>query len=456
MNVTLNNVDAVNATITIKVQKEDYEKEVKKGLKKIQETANIPGFRPGKVPVSRVQAMYGKSVLVDEINKLVSDQLYTYIQENKLNVLGEPLPAKGEQAPLDFNNQQDYEFTFDLGLAPEINVKLTKDDKLPYYNIEVPADMIENQINSFKSSYGTYEQVEELEGKDMAKGKLVELDEAGQPKENGIVLDEAVLMPFYMKDEEEKAKFMGAKLNAELVFNPFKAYEGNDVELSSFLKITKEEVKEHTGNFSFDIFEITRYKEAEMNQDLFDKVYGPDVVKTEEEFRAKVKDMINQQIVPESDFRFLLDARKALEEKAKDTQFPDEFLKRWLLASNEERTEESVEQDYPKIIEDLKFHLIKEELIKENNIKVEKEDIEEYAKQATRAQFAQYGMSNIPDQLLENYAQEMLKKEDTIRGLVDKAVEDKLINLLKEQVAIEYKNVTVDEFKELFSEKDND
>lgn len=453
MNVTLNNIDPVNATIKIEVKKEDYEKEVKKSLKKIQETANIPGFRPGKVPPSRIQAMYGKSVLVDEINKLVSNQLYDYINKHKLNVLGEPLPSKEEQKPLDFNNQQDYEFTFDLGLAPEINAKLTKDDKLPYYRVEVPKDMIENQINSYKANYGTYEQVDEIEGKDMAKGHLIELDEAGNPKEAGINQEEAVLMPFYMKDEEEKAKFTAAKVNSILVFNPFKAYEGNETELSSFLKINKDEVKNYQGDFSFEIKEITRYKEAELNPELFDKIFESGTVKTEKELEERVKELIAQQIAPESDFRFLLDARKELEEKAKDAQFPDAFLKRWLLASNTDRTEESVEEDYPKIIKDLKFHLIKEQLIKDYDIKVETEDIREYAKQATRAQFAQYGMNNIPDQLLENYAQEMLKKEETVRNLIDKAVEDKLIAALKEQVTLEEKNVTVEEFKELFSEK---
>ena len=452
MNVTLNNIDPVNATLKVEVAKGDYEKEVKKGLKKIQETASIPGFRPGKVPASRVQAMYGKSVLVDEINKIVSDQLYTYIRENKLNILGEPLPSKEEQKPLDFDNQEDYEFTFDLALAPEINVKLTKRDKLPYYNVEVPADMIDGQVMNYKANYGTYEQAENIEGKDMAKGLLIELDENGQPKENGIRIEEAVLMPSFMKDETEKAKFMNAKLSTTVIFNPHKAYEGNEAELSSFLKIQKENIAEHTGDFSLEIKEITRYKEAEMTPQLFDKIYEPGTVKTEEEFRNKIKDSIALQIKPESDFRFLLDARKKLEKKAGDIQFPDEFLKRWLLASNPERTEESVEEDYPKIIEDLKFHLIKEQLIKENNIKVEKEDILIYAKRTAQAQFAQYGMANVPDHLLDNYAQEMLKKEETVRNLIDKAVEDKLIETLKEQTTIEPKNVTVEEFKELFSE----
>ena len=452
MNITLNNIDPINATITIDVLKVDYAAEVKKSLKKIQDTAQIPGFRPGKVPSSRVLSMYGKSVLVDEVNKLVSDRLYNYIRENNLNILGEPMPSLEEQKPLDFDNQEDYSFTFDIALAPEMNVSLSKTDKLPYYNIQVSDEMIENQINSYKANYGSYEEVKAVEGKDMAKGHLIQLDENGKPQENGIDIEDAVLMAYYMKDEAEKAKFMGAKLNQTIVFNPNKAYEGNEAELSSFLKIKKEEVKDYLGDFSYEIKEITRYKEGELNQDLFDKVFGEGVVKTEEELRAKVTETITSQLMPESDFRFLLDSKKMLEEKTADVQFPDAFLKRWLMASDPERTEEALENDYPKIIQDLKFHLIKEQIVKAKEIKVESADILERAKAITRMQFAQYGMANIPDQLIDNYAQEMLKKEDSVRNLVDRAIEDKLIGVLKEEVTLEPKEISVEDFQKMFSE----
>ena len=454
MKITLNNIDSVNATLTIAVVKDDYATEVKKGLKNIRETASIPGFRKGMAPQSMIQKMYGKSILVDEVNKLVSNKLYDYIKENKLNVLGEPLPHEGEQKPLDFDNQEDYEFTFDLGLAPEMSVKLAKSDKVPYYTISVTEEMIEKQINNFKANYGSYDQVNEIEEKDMAKGLLVELDEEGNPKETGINNEDSVLMPSYMKDEEEKSKFMGAKLGDVITFNPFKAYEGSEAELASFMKIKKEEVKDHTGNFTFKIGEITRYKEAEFNQELFDKIYEPGTITSEEQFKDKIKETTAQQLTPESDYKFILDVRQLLEEKTKDVQFPDAFLKRWLIASNPDRTEESVETDYPKIIADLRFHLIREQIVKDNDIKVEMEDIQEQAKNATRAQFAQYGMSNVPDDLLNNYAQEMLKKEETVRSLVDKAVEEKLIEIFKKEVTLKSKEVTVEEFQKLFEEKE--
>lgn len=452
MTITLNNIDPVNATITVDVSKDDYANEVKKSLRKIQETAQIPGFRPGKVSLSRIQLMYGKSVLVDEVNKLVSDKLYNYIQENKLNILGEPLPSNEEQKPLDFDNQEDYSFTFDIALAPQLNIELTKKDKLPYYDIQITDEMINSQIDSYKANYGSYEQVDNIEGKDMARGHLRELDENGNPKNDGINLDEAVLMPAYMKDETEKTKFMEAKLGQTLIFNPTKAYEGVDAELASLLKIKKEEIGEHSGDFSFEIGEITRYKEADMNADFFDKVFGPDTVKTEEEFRAKIKETIAAQLQPESDYRFLLDVKNMLEEKTVDVQFPDAFLKRWLVASNPERAEKSLEDDYPNIIKDLKFHLIKEQIVKDKGIKIEAEDVLENAKKVTRAQFAQYGMSNIPDNLLENYAQEMLKKEDSVRNLVDRAIEEKLIGVLKEEITLKPKNISLEEFKKMFAE----
>ncbi|MDR3219115.1 MAG: trigger factor [Dysgonamonadaceae bacterium] len=452
MNITLNNIDPVNATITLEVARADYAGEVEKSLKNLRKNANIPGFRRGMAPQSMLQQMYGKSVLVDEVNKLVTNGLLNYIKEQKLNVLGEPLPAEGEQEALDFNKLDDYKFTFDIALAPQIDAKLTKDDKMPYYTIQVTDEMIDRQVESYKSNFGTYNSADVVEEKDMVKGLLIELDENGEAKEDGLRNDDAVLMPSFIKDEAVKAAFIGAQQSTVLVFNPFKAYEGNEAEIASFLKIKKDEIERHTGDFSFEIRDISRYAQAELNQELFDKIYDPGAVTSEEALREKVKESIAAQLNPEGDYKFILDVRNFLIEKAADVQFPDAFLKRWLLASNSDRTPETVETDYPRIIEDLKFHLIKEQLLKENDIQVEQDDIKEYAKRATRVQFAQYGMSNVPDDLLENYAQEMLKKEETVRNLVDKAAEDKLIAVLKEQVTLETKEVTAEEFNKFFEQ----
>ncbi|MDR3339593.1 MAG: trigger factor [Candidatus Symbiothrix sp.] len=452
MNITLNNIDPVNATITLEVAQADYANEVEKSLKDLRKNANIPGFRRGMAPKSVLQQMYGKSALVDAVNKLVTNSLLDYIKEQKLNILGEPLPAEGEQEALNFNKQDDYQFTFDIALAPQMDVKLTKDDKMPYYVVQITDEMIDRQIESYKTNFGAHNLADAVAEKDIVKGFLIELDENGEAKEDGLRNDDAVLMPSFIKDEAVKATFIGAQQSAVLVFNPFKAYEGNEAEIASFLKIKKDEIERYTGDFSFEIKEISRYTPAELNQELFDKIYDPGTVTSEDAFREKIKENIAAQLNPESDYKFILDARKLLVEKAVDVQLPDAFLKRWILATNSDRTPETVENDYSRIIEDLKFHLIKEQLAKENGIQVDQDDIKEYAKRATRAQFAQYGMSNVPDDLLEKYAQEMLKKEETIHNLIDKLLEDKLIEALKAQVTLELKEVTADEFSKFFEQ----
>jgi trigger factor len=456
MNITLKNIDPVNATLTVAVEKEDYQPQVQKALSDIRKNIVLDGFRKGNAPKSRIQALYGKSVLVDEINKLVSNKLFDYIKETHLSVLGEPLPSKTEQKPLDFDNQEDYEFSFDLALTPEMNVDLTKDDKLPYYNIVVEDEMIKKQIDKFKANYGTYEKVDSVAEKDMIKGKLIELEENGLEKENGIQNESAVLMPSFMKNETEKAKFVDAKMGDTIVFSPYKTYDGHEAELSSFLKIEKEEVANHQNDFSLLIEEITRYKEAELNQELFDRIYEAGTVTSEEDFKDKIKEDVILQLTPESDYKFFLDAKQRLEEKAKDIQFPDAFLKRWLLESNAERTEEMIEKDYPKILKDLKFQLIKNKIIKENKIQVENEEIRQQALAATQAQFKKYGAFNVSEDVLENFANEMLKKEESVRDLFDKILEEKLIAVLKAQVTLEQKDVTIEEFQSFFEKQEQE
>ena len=450
MNITLNSTDSVNAAITIEIAKADYENEVENSLKDLRKNAVIPGFRRGMAPPTFLRQKYGKSILVEEINKLVSKSLSDYIQEKKLQILGEPLSAE-EQETIDFDKMEDFVFTFDIGLSPTIDVQLTKDDRMPYYLIQVTDDMIDKQIEHFKAQYGSHVPVEEVEENDMVKGRLVELNEDGEPKANGITSEEGILLPKYMKNEDEKAKLINAKLHSTVVFNPYTAYDGNEAELASFFSIKKEEVNNYTGNFSFEIIEITRYKEAEVNQELFDKVYEPGTVVSEDAFREKIKESLSRQLLPESDYKFFLDVRKLMEEKASGIQFPDAFLKRWLMTSDSKYTPESLEEDYPKILKDLKFHLIKEHLIEENQITIEESEIQEFARQTTRAQFAQYGIDNIPEHLLESYSQEMLKKKETYRSLGDKVFEDKLIKILREQVTLEPQEISLEEFQKLLS-----
>ena len=450
MNVSLQNIDKVSALLTVKLEKADYQEKVDKSLKSIRQKAQIPGFRKGMVPMSLVKKMYGKSVVAEEVNRALSEAVYKYIQDNKVNILGEPLPNEEKQQEIDFDTMEEFEFLFDIALAPEFKAEVDAKDEVDYYQIDVTEDMVNNQVKAYTQRNGKYEQVDVYEDNDMLKGLLAELDENGNTKEGGIQVEGAVMMPTYMKNDEQKAIFANAKVNDVLVFNPHTAWDGNAAELASLLKIDNEAAAEMKSNFSYQVEEITRHVEGELTQEIFDQVCGKDVVKTEEEFRAKVKEVIANQFVADSDYKFLIDARKMLMEKVGKLEFPDALLKRIMRLNNQDKDEKFVEENYDKSIEELTWHLIKEQLVKANDIQVEQEDVVNMAKEATRAQFAQYGMMNVPEELLENYSKEMLKKKESVEGLVNRVVEAKLASALKSQVKLNYKAISAEEFNKMF------
>ena len=450
MNVSLQNIDKVSALLTVKLEKADYQEKVDKSLKSLRQKAQVPGFRPGMVPMSLVKKMYGKSVIAEEVNKALSEAVYKYIQDNNVSILGEPLPNEDKQPEIDFDTMEEFEFLFDIALAPEFKAEVDAKDKVDYYLIDVTEDMVNNQVKAYTQRNGKYEKVDVYEDKDMLKGLLAELDENGNTKEGGIQVEGAVMMPSYMKNDEQKAIFANAKVNDVLVFNPHTAWEGNAAELSSLLKIDKEEAAEMKSNFSYQVEEVTRFVEGELTQEIFDQVCGKDVVKTEEEFRAKIKEVIANQFVADSDYKFLIDVRKMLMEKVGKLEFPDALLKRIMRMNNQDKDEKFVDDNYDKSIEELTWHLIKEQLVKANNIKVEQEDVVNMAKEATRAQFAQYGMMSVPEDLLENYAKEMLKKKESVEGLVNRVVETKLASALKSQVKLNNKTISAEDFNKMF------
>ena len=451
MNIVRKDLDQNNATITLSIEKVDYAEKVDKTLRDYRKKANIPGFRPGMVPVGLVKKMYGKAVLAEEINKLVSDNLYKYIRENNVNNLGEPLPNETEQKPIDFDTQEDFEFVFDLGIAPEFEVGLTKKDKVKFYAITVSDEMIENQVKSYTGRYGKYIQEEVVEEKDMLKGELLEMAN-GKVNESGIKVQDATLTAAYMKDDAQKALFVGAKKGDVITFNPAKAFE-SEVEISSLLKISKDAAKAIDADFQLKIEGITRYQESEVDQELFDKVYGEGVVKSEEEFRTKIKENIQENLVADSEYKFGLDAQEMLVAKFNNLTFPETFLKRWVLASNEKFTAEMLEEDYPKMIADLKWQLIKGKLIKSSNINIESNDVEEFAKKMAKAQFAQYGMIGMDDEIIANYAKDMMKKEETVQTIVDRVTDQKIFAVIKEAVKLDNKEVSIEDFNKMFEEK---
>ena len=451
MNISFENSDKVNGLLTITVEEADFNASVEKTLKDYRKKANIPGFRPGQAPMGLIKRQFGASVRYDAVNKFVGEQLYKYIQDNNIQMLGEPLPSAKQETPADIEKPAPYTFVFDIAVAPEINVTLDGRNKIDYYTIKADDKLINEQIEMYQSRAGKYEKGEEYnpELNDMLKGDLRELDAEGNTKEGGITVEGAVLMPSYIKVDEQKNLFNNAKPGDIITFNPRKAYPEGEAELSALLKVDREVAKDIESNFSYQITEIQRFVKAELNQELFDQVFGEGTVKSEDEFRAKIAEGLQPQLEANSDYKFMLDVRTYCENKVGELTWPDELLKRIMLLNNKDKGEDFVEKNYAESIKQLEWHLIKEQLVKANEIKIEDADVKAAAMEMARMQFAQYGMTNVPDEYVENYANELLKKRDAVDNFVERAIDVKLAAAIKKTVTLNNKEVTLDEFNEM-------
>ena len=450
MEITLQNVSDVKGMLTVKLVKADYEPKVEKALKTFRQKANIPGFRPGMVPMGLIKKQYGSAVKAEEINKMLQEAVYSYLKENKVDMLGEPLPNEDQQKQLDFDTMEELEFLYDIALAPQFDATLTAEDTIPYYTIQISDEMVDGQVNMYTQRNGRYEKVEEYADNDMVKGLMCQLDENGNTVEGGIQAEDAVVLPKYMKNAAQTALFEGTKVGDVITINPREAYDGNEAELASLLKISKEEAANVNGNFSYQISEITRYVPGDLNQEIFDQVYGEGVVNSEEEFRARVKEDLTKQFVPESDYKFLLDVREYVMGRIGELKFADDVLKRIMHINNPDKDDAYVDEHYANTIKELSWHLVKEQLVEKAGIKLEENDLLEQAKANVRAQFAQYGMTNIPEEMLTNYATEMMKKKESIEGLVNRAIETRLAASLKQTVKLDEKSVSLEEFNKMF------
>lgn len=450
MNISFENVDKANALLTIKLEKADYEEKVTAALKDFKKKANMPGFRPGQVPMGLLKKRFGTEITAEEVNKILGHEIYKYIREQKINILGEPLPDEEKQPEVDFQTMDDFTFVFDVALTPEFDGTLTKKDTVEYYTINVDDNMVEEQINAYAQRAGQYKKVDAYQPKDMVKGLLAQLDAEGNTLEGGIQVEGAVMLPDYMKNDEEKAKFDNAKVNDVVVFNPAKAYDNSTVELSSLLRITKEEAEEIKSDFSFQIEEITRYEAAEVNQDLFDQILGEGVVKSKEEFAENIRKTMEAQFAADSDFRFIQDLKTYLTKRVGELEFPEAMLKRIMKLNNPDKDVENIEKNFQLSLKELTWHLIKEQLSDQLEIKVEQPDVLETAKAAARMQFEQYGMMNVPDDVLTNYANKMLENKEQAEGLVSRAEENKIAQKAKDVVKLKKKAVTLAEFNKLY------
>jgi len=442
MNITKDLVDDLNAVITLKIEELDYQDKVEKVLKDYRKTASIKGFRPGKVPMGMMKKMYYKSALVEEINRLVSDNLMNFINNEDLQILGEPMPHEGEDIAIpDFDTDKEYEFKFDLGLAPEFKSEVTEKDKVPFYTIKVENKVIDEQLEEVKGRFGELKPVDQAGSDEMLKGNLSEV------KEEGLVVEEVSMSLDMMKDDKQKKLFKDKKVGDKVVFDIKKAYP-NDTEISALLKVDKERLPEISENFELEIKEVQKFEKHELNQDLYDKVYGKDVVKSEEEFRNKLAEEMKMNYERESNYKFALDARDYFIKRAK-IELPVEFLKRWIVAGNEKITKEKIDEDFKDYENEFRWQLVKNQIVKANDINVSDEELFEYTVILSRNQFYQYGLYNVPEEQIESYAKEQLEKPEEARRMREQKFDDKIIAFVKETVKLDKKDITLDKFRKL-------
>ncbi len=448
MNITRENIDAVNAVLKVDIQKADYEKTVADQLKEYRQKAVIPGFRPGKAPEGLIKRKYRIPVLVEEVNKLLSKKLSNYLVEEKLHILGEPLPNEEQQKSINWETDENFEFAFDIALAPEINVVLDKQNEIKYYKISVSDEMINQQVEMAQSQLGQNLPDDEIKENSSVRGNFVQLDEAGAEIENGIRPGNVLIAIDRIKDEEIKNSFVGKKKDDVVVFDPVKAFE-NASEIKHMLKITQEEAEALKSNFSFTVTEILKFEKAELNEELFKKLYGEETeVKTTDDFRNRIKEEIEANLVYSSNHKFALDVHAKLIEQ-NSMELPEAFLKRWLIAVNKELSVEQIEKEFDSFLSDLKWQLIKDVIIKENELTVSAEEVKAFALQMARAQYNQYGIFDIPDEQLESFAKMILEKEDEAERIYKRLYEDKIIHVVKEKVTVVETEISQDEFNEL-------
>ena len=449
MDVKFDRLNDVNGRITVTLEEADYADKVKKQLKDIARNHAEPGFRPGKTPAGLIQKKYGTAVKYDVVNKAVSDALYDYVKENKLPVLGNPVPERNENFDI---NDTAFTFVFNVGLAPEFDTHVNKDLKVPYYTIEVTDEMIDNQSNGLRRRMGEQVKGDTVEPDALVKGAIVELDAEGKPLEGGVTQENGILAPKYFKSEEQTKLFEGKHVGDTVVFNPWNTCEGNPTELSSMLNIDKNDVEAHKGDFSMEIKEIIVLRPAELNQEYFDQVFGKDKVHNEEEYRAALKEMIANQLRADSNYRFTIDAKDAIMKAVGDIDLPDDILKDYLKMQNEALTDETLEKEYEEARPQLVWQIIRDRVAEQLQIKLEEADIRNVARLMARNQFAQYGMTSAPEESINHLADEILKDQKSRDRLVDQAFDMKLNEGIHGAVSLDDKTVSVDEFNALFAE----
>ena len=448
MQVTLEKNNDLDAIIKVQVVEADYAEKVDKDLRELGRTRQIPGFRKGHVSIEHLRRLFGRDVKAHVLNDEVFKAVLDYLRDNKIDILGEPLPKAVEEINL---TQKDYTFEYEVGIAPKLDIEVNKEIKVPYDIIEVDSKMLEEQDKALRARFGSQEPGEEADATALGKGAIMQLDADGNvmTSEDAIQVVAGIVSPQHFASKEEADKFLGKKVGDKVVFNPAKAEGDNKVALASMLNVDKEKVEGLTSDFEMAISEIIVLKPAEHNEEFFKAVFNQDDIKTEEQYNDALKALIARELAPNSDYKFNHDVQKALVEKFGNFELPGEFLKKWLQARNSEITAEDAAKEYDTMLPSIKWELIKGEIARKQDIKVDNDDLLNFAKGVAARQFAQYGMMNMSDDVIADYAKRMLEDQKFARQIHEQASDMKLFNALRALVDVEEKTVTLDEFKKL-------
>lgn len=455
MNITRENTGELTATIKIAITQEDYKQNVDKAVKEYQKKTSFKGFRPGKVPVTLIQKLYGKTILADEVNKLLSDNLTKYISENNINILGQPLPNDEYNKSINFENQKDFDFYFDLGLSPEFELTIDDNIEILDYNIECSDEMVDKEIDYLKNRFGKYTNPDTAEDKDILHGEFAELDDNGNIKEGGIK-NHANIALTHTKNNFIKSRTIGAKKGDKFIFNN-EEFLSNLDEATYYLNLKKEELQNIKASFIFQVESVNRLQPAEMGSDFFNSAFPNGNISTEEDFRQKIKENLATSLKNESDNRLNRDIVDTLTHKH-NFNLPEEFLKKWIKTNNEKISDEQIEKEFDDFLYHMKWDIIENRIIKENNIEVNDEELKDYARNHARQQLSSYGLSveSYPDTYLENFTENLLKKDDNIRKIYDNIYNKKVMELIKSKIKLTNNKISFDEFLKLENKHKHD
>ncbi len=453
MDIVKENTSPLEATLKIKLTEDDYREQVSKELKNAQKKMQMPGFRPGKVPMGLVNKMYGKSVLVEEVNKILADALYNYIKEEKINVLGNPLPDEGAAADIDWETQKEFEFQYHIGLAPEIDLELTDEIEVDYHKIKVAEDSIDKYVEEARKRHGNMVNPGTAEAEDVLYGEFAELDDKGEPKEDGLTNKTNVFIRF-IKDEAIKNQLIGAKPGSVIDMDIMKAVE-SETEAASMVGLKKEELQDHSPVFRFIVESISRVEPAELNEDLYKKIAPDKDIKTEEDLRNFVREQIEQQYQSDVDKHFRNVVSEKLNELTK-LPLPESFLKKWLVENNkEELTEEKVNEEFEKAADTFRWQLLENHLIKKYEIEVKPEEVNSELEYFIKAQLAQYGQTDLPQEILDKYVKELGSKQEEVKKVYDHLFDKKLMELFKEKLRLNEIQMELDDYVKMVNDKYN-